>query len=69
MVYLIEMQEGTKAVINCCHNIKNGNIELNHTQRRKLRKYSNQIKLMTDPKKGLKFKRNVINQNKDFLEH
>ena len=61
------MYKGTKAVVNCCHNIQNGNIKLTRNQKRKLKKYTNEIKIMIDPEKSLKFKRNLINQNGGFL--
>lgn len=57
------MYDGTKALIDCCHNINKGNLKLTKTQKRKLSKYKNQMLAMTNPKIAL-YKKNRILQQK-----
>ena len=61
------MYECTKALINCCYNIENGNIKLSKAQQKRLRRYRNQMKMMINPKIRLKNKNRIINQRGGFL--
>lgn len=61
------MYEETRAIVNCCHNILNGNIKLTKRQERKLRKYRGQMKRLVNPSTSLRAKRHMLNQRGGFI--